>query len=112
MQMMKQLFPKRTLIAQRFLTVQSVQSKLVLVQHRSIISSFFVSPMLQEREEKRITNIDTKEVFKRIGGEVETMSYRDAVAYLSDLAYVVIPFDKTQKEFQMLLSRCKLLLSQ
>lgn len=92
--------------------MQSVQSRLVQVQHRTIISSFFVKPMLEEREEKRITNIDIKEVFKQIGAEAETLSYGDAVAYLSDLAYVVIPFDKTQKEFQMLLSRCKLLLSQ
>lgn len=56
--------------------------------------------MLQERQEKRITNIDTKDVFRQIAAEVDTMSYSDAVAYLSDLAFLVVPFDKTQHEFQ------------
>ena len=38
------------------------------------------------------------------------MTYSQAVEILTDLAYIVIPFDKTQHDFRLLLSRLKLLL--
>ena len=53
---------------------------------------------------------DTKELFKRIEETHQVMTYPQAVEILSDLAYIVIPFDKTQHDFQLLLSRLKLLL--
>ena len=54
---------------------------------------------------------DTKELFSRVEQSHEVMTYTQAVEILSDLAYLVIPFDKTQREFQLLLSRLKLLLA-
>ncbi len=53
---------------------------------------------------------DTKEIFQRVNLEHETLSYQQSLDLLSDLAYLVIPFDKTQKEFNLLVSRLKLLL--
>ena len=38
------------------------------------------------------------------------MGYEEAVGVLQSLAYIVIPFDKTQHEFQLLLGRLKQLL--
>jgi len=42
---------------------------------------------------------DTKELFKRIEETHEVMTYTQALEILTDLAYLVIPFDKTQREF-------------
>lgn len=39
------------------------------------------------------------------------MNYDQAVEYLQNLAYLVIPFDKTTREFNLLISRLKLLLN-
>lgn len=53
---------------------------------------------------------DTKEIFSQIEKEHDHLDYTAALELLSDLAYIVVPFDKTQREFQMLLSRMRLLL--
>jgi hypothetical protein len=36
------------------------------IQKRGIISDFFVQPMLQERQQKRVTATDTKEIFQKV----------------------------------------------
>jgi hypothetical protein len=38
------------------------------------------------------------------------LNYTSAVEIFSDLAYIVMPFDKTTREYNLLLSRLKLLL--
>lgn len=38
------------------------------------------------------------------------MSYEESVQVFNDLAYVVMPFDKTQREFQLLMTRLSLTL--
>ena len=43
--------------------------------------------------------VDTKEAFARIDREHSYMSYDDCVEVFNDLAYVVMPFDKTSREF-------------
>lgn len=64
-------------------------------QNRTI-SNFFVAPMLQERKEKKISVTDSKEIFQRIAsGEHATLTYQQGVEMLSDLAYLIVPFDKT-----------------
>ena len=78
----------------------SLKGNFLFVQQRSIISNYFVATMLQERQEKRISVSDSKEIFQRIAsGEHNTLTYQQAVEMLSDLAYLIVPFDKTQIEF-------------
>jgi hypothetical protein len=55
--------------------------------------------MLQAREEKRVIATDTKEIFARVASTHETLDYPGALSLLQDLAYIVVPFDKTEKEF-------------
>ena len=75
-----------------------------------MISSLFVSPVLQERQEKTYVPLDTNEIFQKIEKEANYLDYEKAVNILNDLAFIVIPFDKTHHEFQLLISRLKLLL--
>jgi hypothetical protein len=75
------------------------QALLYQIPSRAIISDFFVQPMLQERQQKRVIAIDTKEIFQRVKEEHETLTYQQSVDMLNDLAYLVIPFDKTHSEF-------------
>ena len=71
-----------------------------MIQQRNInITNIFSSPVLQERLEKRINIPDTKVIFDEIAQKHEYLTYDESVAYLSDLAYIVIPFDKTHREF-------------
>lgn len=65
--------------------------------------------MLQERQQRKV-NTDTKEIFDRITNQAETLTYQQSLELLSDLAFMVVPFDKTLPPFQMLLARTKLLL--
>ena len=59
--------------------------------------------MISERQEKRIPVVDTKEIFSRVDKDHQYMSYDQSVEIINDLAYIVMPFDKTQKEFQILI---------
>lgn len=53
---------------------------------------------------------DTKDLFQRVEHQHEELTYPQALDILSDLAYLVIPFDKTQRGFQLLLTRLRILL--
>ncbi len=55
--------------------------------------------------------IDSKEIFANIEKENRMLTYEQNVQYLNDLAYIVVPFDKTYKEFQMLIGNLKMQLA-
>ena len=52
--------------------------------------------------------MDLKEIFSKIDKEHQLLSYEQNVELLNDLAYVVMPFDKTHREFQLLIANLKL----
>ncbi|CDW73278.1 UNKNOWN [Stylonychia lemnae] len=81
-----------------------------LARRNISIADLFTAPVIQERREKRIPVVDTKEIFSRVDQQHTYMGYEECVEIFNDLAYIVIPFDKTTKQFQLLLSRLKLTL--
>lgn len=83
---------------------------IIQFQQRTIIKNPFEASLLNERQEKSSNYIDSKEIFQKIDKEHKEMSYTQAVEYYTELANVVIPFDKTLDSFNILLSRLKLLL--
>lgn len=70
----------------------------------------FDAKILNEREERKSNYVDSKEIFLKVDKEHREMNYNQAVEYFTELANVVIPFDKTLDSFNILLSRLKLLL--
>ena len=42
---------------------------------------------------------DSQEIFKLIKQKQNTMTFKEASSMFNDLAYVIIPFDKTNQEF-------------
>lgn len=70
--MMKKLFTSSTtlMMTQRGLVGKHPnflkQALLCQIPRRGIISDFFVQPMLQERQQKRVIATDTKEIFQRV----------------------------------------------
>lgn len=57
-----------------------------------------------------MTYTNSKEIFSHIEKSKASMSYNDASKLINDLAYVLVPFDRTHKEFQSLISRIRMLL--
>jgi hypothetical protein len=64
----------------------------------SLRNPFEMKPLL-EREEKSIGMTSTQDIFKNFESEKNTMSFQDTCKILNDLAFVLIPFDKTEKSF-------------
>jgi NTP pyrophosphatase (non-canonical NTP hydrolase) len=54
----------------------------------------------------------TKEIFEHIRENRKNMTYKDACKILNDLAFVLIPFDKTKEEFLDLIFQTKSLLKE
>lgn len=81
---------------QRYLNRNS--TSILRVPSRQIsIADFFVAPVILERTEKRFAAVDTREIFTKIDNEHTFLSYDQCVEIFNDLAYIVIPFDKTTR---------------
>lgn len=63
------------------------------------LQDYFVAPVIQERKQKRVPMTDAKQIFLMIDKEHQFLSYEQSVELLNDLAYIIIPFDKTYREF-------------
>ena len=59
----------------------------------------FVAPVISERQDKQVSYTDSRSIFEHIKTNKDHMSFEDATRLLNDLAFVLIPFDRTQNEF-------------
>ena len=66
-------------------------------------SNIFSSPVIRQREEKRVPNTDAKDLFRQISQKGSEITYEEAVEMLNDLAFVVVPFDQSASEFKLLM---------
>eukprot|EP00347_Sterkiella_histriomuscorum_P020420 403337874 len=114
--MFKQILLKQYNISRQFthlakLAKSSQNAQITSLSFKQFsIADYFTAPVIQERTQKRIVMVDTKEAFQRIEKEHSYLTYDQCVEIFNDLAYVVMPFDKTQKEFQSLITRLKVTL--
>ena len=55
--------------------------------------------MLNERKERVVSFTDSRAIFDKIKVNLNHMSFEEASKLMNDLAFVIVPFDRTTSEF-------------